>query len=560
MRANRPTQVLAGLTLLAIIAVALGLRLYELVPPDRGLLFAADADEGIYAASARLAMDGFVPYRDYFCSAPPAALHLFMAALWPTSVPWGNGDGFIALRYASVAYGLVTVLAVYAIAARLGGRPAGLLAAVLLAIDGWAVAQDRRAMLEAPMNMFSALAVLTVVQASRKERGSAWWDVLTGLLAALAALTKTQGSLVLGAILMALLMERRWRSAVIVLSTAAAAGVILCLPFLLVAGDDMVRQLYLFQFLRPPNGDPRLILRVNAIRNYAESWLTVRLGLLGAAALVGRLLWESLPAARRVASRMLPRWVAEATPLTAVRWLPVLLWAILVAASFAASKTFYLYYYVQLAVPLSLLAGSLLQGWERAPEASGEKDAQQDSAPAGGGQLAIAPVGFATLIALLCILRLSTQVEATLRAVRWTKPAHVEIGRYLADATPHGARVPAFEPNYAFLASRPLAQLEDGSYFVDSHAVMLYENLDIKGRPWADLVASLWRRETEEEQALLWQRPAQERVVAAFGRVDYVIIDRRARYLLAPETLVALEEASQGVATSGDVVLRQRSR
>lgn len=107
---SRRPATLYALALMALLALALGLRLYNLVPPERGLLYAADADEGIYAASARLALDGFLPYRDYFCSAPPVGLYLFMAVLAPTSQPWGDSNGFMALRYASVLYGMVTII------------------------------------------------------------------------------------------------------------------------------------------------------------------------------------------------------------------------------------------------------------------------------------------------------------------------------------------------------------------------------------------------------------------------------------------------------------------
>ena len=83
----RLRRALALAALAALLALALGLRLVNLVPPDRGVLFTADNDEGAYAADARLALDGFVTYRDYFCAAPPAALYLFMATLAPTSQP-----------------------------------------------------------------------------------------------------------------------------------------------------------------------------------------------------------------------------------------------------------------------------------------------------------------------------------------------------------------------------------------------------------------------------------------------------------------------------------------
>ena len=552
--------------LLAIVALAIGLRLNNLLPPERGLRFAADADEGIYAASARLALDGFVPYRDYFCSAPPLALYLFMAVLAPSSPPWGNTAGFMALRYVSVAYGITTLLAVYAIGARLGGKPAGLLAAALLAADGWAVAQDRRAMLEAPMSMFSALALLTFIVAQHQIERKQRWYLAAAILAGMAILTKTQGAVALLAILLTLLLQHRWRSAIFIFGIAAATYLAFSLPFLLLAGDDFVRQLFFFQFLRPPNGDPALILRVNAIRNYAESWLTVRLGLLGAALLFLR--WLFRPVATLITSivssapgRQRPKspnstggpeplsHPESSHPLDA--WLPVFLWAGMVAASFVASRTFYLYYYAQLAAPLALLGGSLVHPWR-----SSEQTLHQRSEPS-SNQISVSRLAIGTLLIVLAVWRLPTQIEATMGATGWVKDAYVDIGRHLQEGAPT-ANVLGFEPNYAFLASRPIAHLADGTFFVDSHADMIYRNLGIKSTAWPELIRRLARRDITDEQTLLWQQPAQDTVRVALADAHYVIIDRRARYLCTPDTIQQLEDATVQVAVSGDVVLRMK--
>lgn len=535
---SRLRAALPGAALLALVALGLALRLFDLIPPERGLLFAADTDEGIYAASARLALDGFAPYRDYFCSAPPVGLALFMAVLAPTSQPWGDATGFMALRYAAVGYGLVTLLAVYAIGRRCGGRAAGLLSVALLAIDGWAVAQDRRAMMEAPLSMFSALAVLALLAAQQRPVRSLRWYAVAGALAALAMLTKTQGMVIVGVLLLTLLLQRQWRPLLVVAAAAAATWLVLSLPYLLTAGDDMARQLFVFQFLRPPNGDPALRLRLDAIRNYPQSWLTVRLGLLGALWVTAAMAWSALTRVR-MAQRSSD---VAVEPRPAATWLPVLVWALAVAASFAASKTFYLYYYAQLAPPLALLAGALLHAavpgagrrWPRAT--------------------AVRVALVAVIIAGLALWRLPVQMQATLREVARTKTAYGELAGVLGSVTPPGAAVLALEPNYAFLASRPLARLPDGDFFVDTHAHMLYINLGIEQDAWPHLLQRLARRETGDEQALLWQQPAQDAVLGA--QAQYWITDRRARYLLAPQTLAALQGRGASMAEAADSELR----
>ncbi len=533
---SRWSATLSAFALVAVLALALGLRLNNLVPAERGLLYAADADEGIYATSARLALDGYLPYRDYFCSAPPVGLYLFMAVLAPTSQPWGDSNGFMALRYASVLYGMVTILAVYATASRLGGRATGLLAAALLAMDGWAVAQDRRAMLEAPMNMFSALAILALVVAVQRQSRSVRWYAVSGVLAALAILSKTQGLVIFGALLLTLMLQRRWRPLVSLGAAAAATYLLFSLPFLVSAGDDFVRQLIIFQFLRPPNGDPALMLRVNAIRNYPEAWLTVRLGLAGAGLLLLRWLWWMAQTVRSKERRQKSHSTGQ--------WLPVMLWAGLVAASFAISKTFYLYYYAQLAVPLALLGGSLLHRGISSSDLFGE---------IGTRNRAIPTLVVALAIAALAIWRAPTELHATVQGTRWVKTAYGDAAQYLRTNTPAGASILAFEPNYAFLSSRPLARLADGDFFVDTHAHMLYLNLGIKTRSWPDLLGQLVHRDTVDEQTILWREPAQDAALAA--NAQYIVVDRRARQLLSPQTLAALQARGDELATYADVVV-----
>ena len=225
---------------------------------------------------------------------------------------------------------------------------------------------------------------------------------------------------------------------------------------------------------------------------------------------------------------------------------PVFVWAAVVMGSFAASKTYYLYYYVQLAVPLALLAGSLLAPWAR-----------QAAVTMRSLRLPYVSIAIGAAMVLLAAVRLPFQLQATFDLVDRVKPAYVDIGRALA-TTPPASRVLAFEPNYAFLGSRETAPTGDGAYLIDIHAYMLYQNLGIKGRSWTTLASDLSQRKNEDEQTLLWRQPAQEMVLGAFSRADYVIVDARARYLLAPNTIATLEGSSTPVTTSLDATLRKR--
>ena len=328
------------------------------------------------------------------------------------------------------------------------------------------------------------------------------------------------------------------RPAAVVLSAAVATYGLLSLPFLLRTADDLVRQLFVFQFLRPPNGDPAIMLRIRAIRNYPESWLTVRLGLVGGGLLALR--WLGQVAGRL--GRREGQWPVAV-------WLPVLVWAVLVAASFAVSKTFYLYYYVQLAVPLALLGGSLLHPWAGIQDVRGRQRLRASAAKTLPG---LAPLVIAAVLIALAAWRLPVQLRATVHGTQWVKTAHAEAGRYLNQQTAPGARLLVFEPNYAFLASRPPARLADGVFFIDSHAYMLYLNLGITQETWTSLLWRLVRRDMTDEQTVLWQKPAQDAVLGALANAEYVVLDPRARYLLAPDTLRQVQGATVPLASFAD--------
>jgi hypothetical protein len=340
-------------------------------------------------------------------------------------------------------------------------------------------------------------------------------------------------------------LQRRWRHLLLAAIGATVAYGVIALPYLLTAADDMVRQLFFFQFLRPPNGDPGLMLRVNAIRNYPESWLSVRLGLLGGALVLLRLLWSAAtPFVARLWSAATPV-VAKTPHLPTTSWLPIILWALAVAASFAASKTFYLYYYAQLAPPLALLGGSLLHDISTGLRT-------QDA------RVRLAHVGVVAVLAALALWRLPAQMAATVEGTNWVKTAYAAIGQHIAANTPAATRVMVFEPNYTFLATRPPARVANGAFFLDSHAYMLYVNLNIKTSSYGALLRQIAQRTIQDEQALLWQRPAQNLITLARDDYEFVVIDRRARYLLAPDTLAAIEQQTDAVAAVADTVLRKQ--
>ena len=150
-------------------------RLDQLLPRDYGISHRPYDDEGVYAGSSQLWLQGIWPYRDYFFAHPPLAAIAYAPALAYRYTPWGSPTSFMNARYAAVAYSLAALAAVYAVGWQLGrelhwGRGsggmslpgaalAGSLAGGLWALDARIVEINRKIMLDQPMILASVAAL-----------------------------------------------------------------------------------------------------------------------------------------------------------------------------------------------------------------------------------------------------------------------------------------------------------------------------------------------------------------------------------------------------------------
>lgn len=522
------------LILILIMALAVYLRLYNLLPVERGLQFLQDYDEAVWDSTAQLMLQGYLPYRDFFATLPPVGIYLLAGVLRLVNVPWGNGAGFMATRYASVIYGLATIATVYLVGRKLAGWSAGLTAAALLALDGMVIGMDRRVMLEPPLNLFSVLAVLTycfVFERAHDDTGGQRAAILAGSSSALAVLAKTPGLVVVLTLLTVSLLRRRFREAAIIAVSFGLSWVMLSAYFLLRCPHDFLKQVYFFQLLRPADGITRWTTRLYDIWRYTPAWLTVRMGLAGA-------LFLGLLVLKR----------REARP-----WLVILIWMGYTLALIVLNKSYWPQYYVQLAVPLSLLGGGLLdvRVWPVWSFRGAAGRVRQLTL----GSLAFLAILFVGLVGG----EVTNQCTDTVRMLEETSPAYTEIADYLSRRNSStGARILVFEPNYTFLASRPPAGVGPDRFLVDSYGEMLYVNLEIQGRSLLALMKAVLTNQENELQSTFWRPPAQEQVLAAFGQAEYVIIDGRARYQLQPQTLAAIQARSTEVYVAGPASLRQR--
>ncbi len=533
----------AALALALILLLALGLRLYRLVPPETGLLYAQDADEGVYGTTAQLMLQGYVPYRDFFTPMPPIAMYLFAVVLRVFYHPWGSATGLMALRYMCVACGMVTVGLSYCAAKLIGGRRAGLLAAAVLAVDGIVVAQDRRAMLEAPTNMYSLLAILCYLYAVRQTWGQQFDGTIRrqqALLLAASGFFCTHALLAKGTalapvlvIVLGILLRRRWKEGLWFGGSLLASYLLFSLVFLVICPDEYVKQNYVFHLLRPWDGTAHPLARLVEIWGYTWSWTTVRLSLLGVT--------TTLLAGRQVRNHDL--------------WMVVLAWAGLMFALLLVSRTYWATYFSQLAVPLSILAGLLLN------------DQLDHSRPSlvdrfsTMGRWAWFALQLVVLVAVLAFSpsRLWRQYTTTKAALEQTKPAYLEMSEHIKQHVPSDAPLLAFETNYTFLSSRRPAGARKGSFFIDSYGEMLYRSLGIPEMSTRDVFASWLGQERVGSLAVFHRQPAQTEVRRAFDQAPYVVFDGRALKQLTLETTEYLLDRSELLESAYGAELRVRT-
>lgn len=536
---SRWTALALGLILL----LALGLRLYRLVPPETGLLYAQDADEGVYASTAQLILQGYVPYRDFFTPMPPVAMYLFVMVLRVFYHPWGSATGLMALRYMSVACGLVTVGLTYCAAKVIGGKRAGLLAAAVLAVDGIVVAQDRRAMLEAPANMYSILAMLCYLHALRQTCGDqldgpilrkqALLLVASGLFCTHALLAKGTALAPVLVIALGMVLRRRWKEGLWFGGSLLASYLLFSSVFLIICPDEYIKQNYVFHLLRPWDGTAHPLVRLAEMWSYTWSWTTVRLSILGVA--------TTLLAGRQVRNRGL--------------WLVVLAWTGLMFALLLSSRTYWATYFSQLAVPLSILAGLLFNDQlDRSKTSLVDRFSTK-------GRWSWFSLQIAVLVAVIAFSpsRLWLQYTTTKAALEQTKPAYLEISRAIAQHVPPDAPLLAFETNYTFLSSHPPAGVREGSFFIDSYGEMLYRSLGIPDMSARDVLEAWWGQERVGSRAVFCREPAQTEVRRVLNQAPYVVFDGRALKQLTPETTEYVLDRSEVLESAFGTELRVRT-
>ena len=234
----------AAAWLALVLAVAAAVRAWQL----NGLGF--NSDEAVYAGQAAAIADHpelgelFPVFR-----AHPLLVQTLLSVGFRLHLP----EGFE--RLAIAALGVATVGVVYELGRLLYGRPAGLVAALLMALMPYHVVVTRQVLLDGPMTLFATLTLLLLVRFVLS--GRAGWLYGAGAAMGLTVLSKETSIVLLGAVyaFLALTPELRVRLRDIAVSLAVMALVIAPFPLsLMLAGRSGTGESYLtWQLFRRPN-------------------------------------------------------------------------------------------------------------------------------------------------------------------------------------------------------------------------------------------------------------------------------------------------------------------
>jgi hypothetical protein len=243
---DRFQEIPAGVHLAAILAVAAGLRLWQL--NDVGF----NSDEAVYSGQAA-AIAGDPELKELFpvFRAHPLLFQTFLSLGFRIDL----GVGFE--RVVSAAAGVATVYLTYELGRLLYGRRAGLFAALLMALMPYHVVVTRQVLLDGPMVMFATLALVLLCRFVLTGRPA--WLYATGAAIGLTFLSKETGIVLIGAIFafLALTPELRVRLRDVAIATGVMVLVIAPFPLTLMsAGHTGTGESYLtWQLFRRPNHD-----------------------------------------------------------------------------------------------------------------------------------------------------------------------------------------------------------------------------------------------------------------------------------------------------------------
>ncbi len=480
-----------------------------------------DYDEGVHSQAAVLYIQGYMPYRDFFFTHPPLILYVlsFLYRL--------NGPNLGAGRMFSAVLSTLTIITVYFIGRKSGSSITGYIASAFVAFDGYTIYNSRKIMLEPTVSFFACLSYLAFLNSiEREDRGTKdWLMLLSGVFMGLSISTKMSGLFNWAPLFIYLVLRRDKRALCLFLFSSLASVSILLIPFLVSAQGEVIKQIFMFQVLRPPDGTPR-DERFAWMTSFLQDMITVNLGICSLIIIV----LTYLITYRRSGSAPRPHVI-----------LPIL-WVLSVLFMFSTAKSFYPHYIEQIIPPFALLIGNLVID---VPNALSSLKGKGKTV---GNILKVTLVFMFTLAVIAQLMIIESEGIPT-----WEDDASRRIANELIEFTWPDDRILTFDPLFTFMAERNPAGL-----MCDSYGTMLYVGLGLHKE---DLTSAFARALTEREY-YMWPSndpQAQEYIVNLVNQSDYIIIgDWISRSQLKKGTIDYILSRTSVVRNLGDIQILAR--
>ncbi|HEY5787466.1 MAG TPA: hypothetical protein VIT65_22100, partial [Microlunatus sp.] len=210
-----------------------------------GLFGLGNYDDGVHFAAALGLVNGLLPYRDFLLLHPPGVV-LAMAPFAALSWLIGEPDAMAVARVSWMLLGGVNAI-LCALALRPLSRVAGLVAALFYALSIGAVYGEHTTLLESPATTALLLGLVITRLLGSGDGIHARHYALAGLLLGLSPVLKIWGVIAVLVVVVAIWVRRGRRPGVVTLGAAMGSCALACLPFFLVAPQEMWRMIVVAQ-------------------------------------------------------------------------------------------------------------------------------------------------------------------------------------------------------------------------------------------------------------------------------------------------------------------------
>ena len=247
-------------------------------------------DDGVNFSGALGLVHGRLPYRDFLWLHPPG-MQLALAPFAASSYLIGEPAAFVVARLGWIVVGSLTAVLVGRLLLPAGWF-AGLFGGMLCALFWPAVVSTQTVRLEGVASLLLVIALLLLTAEPPRGRVTTRAVVFAGALLGFCATVKIWGVVTVLVLVAWLCVRDGLRRAALLLGSAVAATIVICLPFFILAPEAMWRMVVTDQIGRPRGVDTgHRLAQITGVSAIAPGWSLV-LGLaLGALGLCTVLAW-----------------------------------------------------------------------------------------------------------------------------------------------------------------------------------------------------------------------------------------------------------------------------